>query len=201
MIAGLGNPGKAYEGTPHNVGFDVVDLLARRLDAGWKSSSKFRALTARARIAGEAVMLVKPQTFMNLSGTSIAPLLAYFGGSAGGLTVVLDDVNLPLGRVRVRASGSCGGHNGLASVIGALGTDAFARIRLGVGRRAYGSLVDQVLGKFDAGRLKVVREAEEAAADAAQTLLEKGLDEAMNRYNGWCADAAPAGAGSEERFT
>ena len=197
VIAGLGNPGRDYERTPHNVGFDVVDLLAERLGAAWKNSSKFHALTARAQFAGEALMLVKPQTFMNLSGPSVAPLLAYFGGSPADLTVVLDDVNLPLGRLRIRPGGSAGGHNGLASLIGSIGTDVFARVRLGMGRQTRGTLVDHVLGKFDAERWETVRGAEQTAADAVQLLLEEGLDSAMNRYNGWTPDAPPPKPESE----
>lgn len=192
VIAGLGNPGREYERTPHNVGFDVVDLLAARLDTGWRNSPKFHALTARAAYAGETVLLVKPQTFMNLSGTSIGPLLKYFGGMPTDLTVVVDDVNLPLGKLRIRAAGSCGGHNGLSSVIQCLGTDAFTRIRLGMGRQEHGSLADHVLGRFDAERQKVVDALEEASADAVQFLIRKGLNEVMNRYNGWCVEETPS---------
>jgi PTH1 family peptidyl-tRNA hydrolase len=134
LIAGLGNPGESYANTPHNVGFDVVDVLAQRLEAGWKNSSGFHARVARAVYAGETLMLVKPQTFMNLSGTSVAPLLRYYGGEPKDLTVVLDDADLPLGRLRIRAGGSSGGHRGLVSLIESLGTEAFPRVRLGVGR-------------------------------------------------------------------
>lgn len=190
LIAGLGNPGETYANTPHNVGFDVVDLLAQRLEAGWKNSSGFHARVARATHAGEAVLLAKPQTFMNLSGTSVAPLLRYYGGAPADLTVVLDDADLPLGRLRIRASGGSGGHRGLASIIEALGTEAFPRIRLGVGREARGDLVGHVLGKFDGTRQTVVRAMVEAAADAVQCLTENGLNEAMNRYNGWSAEEA-----------
>ena len=191
VIAGLGNPGKEYERTPHNVGFDVVDRLAARLGEGWRNSPKFHALTVRTAFAGETVLLVKPQTFMNLSGTSIGPLLKYFGGKPADLTVVVDDVNLPLGKLRIRAAGSCGGHNGLASVIQCLGTDAFTRIRLGMGRQAHGSLVDHVLGRFDEERQKVVSALEEASADAVELLIRNGLNEVMNRYNGWRVEETP----------
>lgn len=190
MIAGLGNPGTAYANTPHNVGFDVVDLLAERMAAGWKNSSGFHARVARAACAGGPLLLVKPQTFMNLSGTSVAPLLRYYGGSPADLTVILDDADLPPGTLRIRASGGSGGHRGLASVIGALGTEGFPRVRLGVGRDARGDLVDHVLSRLDGERMRLVRATIEAAADAVQCLTDNGLNEAMNRFNGWRADGA-----------
>ena len=190
LIAGLGNPGESYANTPHNVGFDVVDVLAKKLETEWKNSSGFHARMARTAFAGETLMLVKPQTFMNLSGSSVAPLLRYYGGEPKDLTVVLDDADLPLGRLRIRPTGGSGGHRGLASVIEALGTEAFPRVRLGVGREERRGLVDHVLGKFDEDRLSVVRTAVEAAADAVMCLIEHGLNESMNRYNGWGA-AAP----------
>ena len=188
LIAGLGNPGESYANTPHNVGFDVVDVLAKRLEAEWKNSSGFHARVVRTAYAGQTLMLVKPQTFMNLSGTSVAPLLRYYGGEPSDLTVVLDDADLPLGRLRIRASGGSGGHRGLASVIESLGTDAFARVRLGVGREERRGLVDHVLGKFDGVRQNVVQATVEAAADAVLCLIENGLSESMNRFNGWCAE-------------
>jgi PTH1 family peptidyl-tRNA hydrolase len=140
--------------------------------------------------AGEMLLLAKPQTFMNLSGTSVVPLLRYYGGEPADLTVVLDDADLPLGRLRIRASARSGGHRGLASVIEALGTEAFPRVRLGVGRQEQRGLVDHVLGKFDETRLDTIRPEVEAAADAVMCLIEHGLNESMNRFNGWSADAA-----------
>ncbi len=190
VIAGLGNPGATYANTPHNVGFDVVDTLAQRLGAEWKNSSGFHARVAKTTRAGEMLLLAKPQTFMNLSGTSVVPLLRYYGGEPADLTVVLDDADLPLGRLRIRASGGSGGHRGLASVIEALGTEAFPRVRLGVGRQEQRGLVDHVLGKFDETRLDTIRPEVEAAADAVMCLIEHGLNESMNRFNGWSADAA-----------
>jgi len=194
MIAGLGNPGEAYANTAHNVGFDVVDVIARRLNADWKGSFWFKARTARATCGGQAVMLVKPQTYMNLSGASVAPLLRYFGGTHADLTVVSDDADLPLGRLRIRASGGSGGHRGLASIIGALGTEEFPRVRVGVGREdgRQRDLAGQVLAKLDEARREVLTKAAEAAADAVICLIEKGLNETMNRFNGWGAEPAPA---------
>ena len=200
VIAGLGNPGEAYANTAHNVGFDVVGLLARRLGAAWKGSPRFRAHTARAAHDGQQLMLVRPQTYMNLSGDSVAPLLRYFGGTAADLTVVSDDADLPLGRLRVRGSGGSGGHKGLASVIEALGTDAFARVRVGVGRAddARRDLAGQVLAKLDAPRREALGKAAEDAADAVMCLIGQGLNETMNRFNGWGAEAAPADTGTRE---
>ena len=189
LIAGLGNPGESYANTPHNVGFDVVNLLAQRLNVSWKNSTRFHACVARTTYAGETHMLVKPQTFMNLSGTSLTPLLRYYEGTASDLTVILDDADLPLGTLRIRANGGSGGHRGLASIIETMGTEMFARVRLGVGREEQGGLISHVLGKFDATRQKLVTLSIIAAADAVQCLTEKGLNEAMNRYNGWNANA------------
>jgi PTH1 family peptidyl-tRNA hydrolase len=190
LIAGLGNPGATYANTPHNVGFDVVDRLAERFEAGWKNSSGFHACVARTNRADGPLLLAKPQTFMNLSGTSVAPLLRYYGGTPADLTVVLDDADLPLGTLRIRSSGGSGGHRGLASIIEALGTEKFPRVRLGVGRDARGDLVGHVLHAFDEERLTLARTMIAAAADAAQCLTEKGLNEAMNRFNGWSAAEA-----------
>ena len=194
MIAGLGNPGETYANTAHNVGFDVVGLLAQRLDAGWKNSLWFHARTARVNFAGQMLVLVKPQTYMNLSGTSVAPLLKYLGGKPDDLTVVSDDADLPLGRLRIRGSGGSGGHRGLASIIGSLGTEAFSRIRVGVGRSddRRRDLASQVLAKLDETQKTALGKAAEVAADAVMCLLEKGLNESMNRFNGWGAESASA---------
>ena len=198
VIAGLGNPGTEYQETPHNVGFDVVALLAERLGAAWKSSTRFQARLARIERGGETWLLVQPQTFMNLSGTSVAPLLRYHGGQPGDLVVVLDDADLPLGRMRIRPAGGSGGHRGLASVIEALGTESFARIRLGVGRDVAreGGLVDHVLGRFDLARRPVAQRMIAAAADAVECLVSKDLAEAMNRFNGLQVEPADPAAGS-----
>ena len=189
VIAGLGNPGAGYVNTPHNVGFEVVDLLAARLGATWKGSSGFKALLARVHQTRGPLLLAKAQTYMNLSGTSIAPLLRYFDGAPAELAVVLDDADLPLGRLRIRASGGSGGHRGLASIIEALGTGEFVRVRLGVGREDSGDLVDHVLRKFSPDDEVTAKTMVCAAADAVECLLTEGLDEAMNRFNGWCAQS------------
>ena len=193
MIAGLGNPGEAYAHTPHNVGFDVVDEIAQRLKIGWKNSSGFQARTAKTIYAGQQLMLVKPQTFMNLSGNSVAALLRYFGGTPVDLTVISDDADLPLGRMRLRANGGSGGHRGLLSIIEQLGTEGFPRLRVGVGREdRQGDLANQVLAKLDETRQNLLQKSIEAAADAALFLIEQGLNETMNRFNGWSAEPPPA---------
>ena len=192
MIAGLGNPGEAYAQTAHNIGFDVVDVIAQRLKIGWKNSSGFQARTAKTIYAGQQLMLVKPQTFMNLSGNSVATLLRYFGGTPADLTVISDDADLPLGRMRLRANGGSGGHRGLLSIIEQLGTEGFPRLRVGIGREdRQGDLANQVLAKLDEPRQNLLRKSVEAAADAALFLIEQGLNETMNRFNGWSAEPPP----------
>jgi PTH1 family peptidyl-tRNA hydrolase len=199
VIAGLGNPGREYAQTPHNVGFDVVEALAERFQAGWRISRRFQARTARVSHAGCECLLVQPQTFMNLSGNSVAAVLRYHGGGLGDLVVVLDDADLPLGRLRIRKAGSSGGHRGLASVIEALGSSDFARVRLGVGREGQGGLVDYVLGRFDGPRLAQARQTVTAAADAVLDCVAEGVDVAMNRWNGWRADEAAGNGHAEGR--
>ncbi len=191
VIAGLGNPGTEYKNTPHNVGFDVVDALAVRLSASWKEAPRFRAAVAKTETGGETLWLMKPQTFMNASGEAIAPFLRYYHATAADLIVVEDDTDLPLGKLRLRARGSSGGHRGLQSVITHLATDNFIRIRLGVGRSVHGNMISHVLGKFGEDRRAQVEELVDAAAKAALCIAEKGLNEAMNRYNGWSVEVRP----------
>jgi len=181
LVVGLGNPGRQYAGTRHNVGFDVVDLIASRLNARWEAAPRgIEALMARSA----NVILVKPLTFMNLSGGAIGGLLQFYKIALDDLLVIVDDVNLELGRLRTRSSGSAGGHNGLRSIIGSLGTDEFARMRLGVGRGdARRDLADHVLSKFDAAERADVEAAIGRTADAAQLFVTDGIGPVMNRYN------------------
>jgi PTH1 family peptidyl-tRNA hydrolase len=183
LIVGLGNPGRTYAGTRHNVGFEVVDLLAERFRADWQSAPRgIEALTARDRAAD--TLLVKPLTFMNLSGPAVAGLAQFYKSGLPDLFVVVDDVNLELGRLRARAAGSAGGHNGLKSIIGALGSDAFARMRIGVGggdpRR---DLSGHVLGRFAPDERTIVAEAVSRSADAAELFIAEGIAPVMNRFN------------------
>lgn len=183
LIVGLGNPGAKYRGTRHNVGFEVVDELARRrgLEFG---SSPTDALMARERGPGARVMLAKPLTYMNRSGSAVAVLTHYYRIEPSALLVVADDVNLPVGRLRARRRGSDGGHNGFASIIAELGSDAFARLRIGVGRgHAERRLASHVLARFDAREQEDIAAALERAADAVEAFVGDGIDAMMNRFN------------------
>lgn len=183
LVAGLGNPGRQYAGTRHNIGFDVIDELARRHQVGFEAAP-VDAMMGKWRAAGDVVLLVKPLTFMNLSGVAIGQLLRYFKIDVADLIVICDDVNLPLGRLRVRASGSEGGHNGLRSLAQQLGTIEYARLRVGVGRGdTRRNLADHVLGSFSAEEQLGVEGAVTRAADAAEMFVSDGLAKAMNAFN------------------
>ena len=182
-IVGLGNPGSQYKGTRHNVGFDVVDEIARRGAVTFESAPA-QALIARWRRPEEAVLLVKPLTFMNLSGQAIGELARYFKIEIVDLIVVVDEVQLPLGKLRARQRGSAGGHNGLKSVIEHLGPD-LSRLRLGVGRGdARRDLADHVLARFDQDEAAEVERMTTRAADAAEMFVTSGIEAVMNAFNG-----------------
>jgi PTH1 family peptidyl-tRNA hydrolase len=181
FVVGLGNPGRKYDGTRHNVGFDVLDLLADRHRLEWESAPA-EALVAKWR--GPSVLLVKPLTFMNLSGQAVGDLMRFYKVDVADLIVVVDDVHLEVGRLRARPGGSAGGHNGLKSLIGLLGTEEFARLRVGVGRGdARRDLADHVLAKFDPQERTIVAEAVGRAADAAELFVGEGIAPVMNRFN------------------
>ena len=180
-IVGLGNPGNEYKRTRHNVGFEVVDELAKRWGVELKSSSRRHARLATVK--EHDVLLAQPHTFMNLSGTAVAGLMAFYKVHPADVLVVVDEVQLPLGKLRLRRSGSAGGHNGLKSIIEMIGSE-FPRLRIGVGRGTEDwHLSDHVLGKFDADERPVVERAVKRAADAVEAFVGEGLLEAMNRYN------------------
>jgi PTH1 family peptidyl-tRNA hydrolase len=189
-IIGLGNPGPKYHGTRHNVGFAVLDELAKRAGVDFESAP-VEALAARwRRPDGEGVLLAKPMTFMNASGEAVGGLLRYFKIEAADLLVVVDEVQLPLGKVRARARGSAGGHNGLKSVIAHVGEE-FSRLRLGVGRgpegpggKARRDLADHVLSRFDDEERAEVEKMIARATEAAEMFITRGIGEVMNQYNG-----------------
>jgi PTH1 family peptidyl-tRNA hydrolase len=183
LIAGLGNPGDKYRGTRHNVGFDVVDEIARRKQLAFEMSPA-KAVQARWRRDSDVVLLVKPLTFMNLSGEAVGSLVRYYKVSVTDLLIVTDDVNLPLGRLRVRASGSEGGHNGLKSIAAVFGTIDYARLRIGVGRGdTQRDLADHVLARFEPDEKSGIEAAVARAADAAEMWLDRGIEDVMNVFN------------------
>lgn len=189
VVVGLGNPGAQYANTPHSVGFETVDAIAAEIGASWETKKAFNCQMARGSFGGVPVLLVKPQTYMNLSGDSVAPVVKYHNATAADLVVVQDDIDLPAGRLRIRTAGSCGGHNGIRNIIERLGTPAFTRLKLGVGKdRA--NVIGHVLGKFDPETRKTMDLVVAESVKAVALILKEGVARAMNAYNGWSAGAA-----------
>ena len=187
IIVGLGNPGVQYANTPHSVGFEAVDAIAAEIGASWEEKRQFKCLWAKGPFAGQSVILCKPQTYMNLSGESVAPLVKYSNATAADLLVIQDDIDLPVGRMRVRKNGSCGGHNGIRNIIERLGTQDFARLKLGVGKDR-SNVIGHVLGKFDPTTRKTMDLVVAEAVKASAAILRDGPDRAMNAYNGFEAN-------------
>lgn len=184
IIAGLGNPTKEYEGTRHNVGFQVIDKIAEKYNIA-VDAKKGRAYVGKGIIEGQKVLLVKPQTYMNLSGESIRELVDYFKvDPKEELLVIYDDISLNPGQIRIRKKGSAGGHNGIKNMIAQLGTDIFQRIKVGVGEKPKGyDLADYVLGKFSKGERELMEEGYENAVDAVAAIVQGNIEQAMNQYN------------------
>ena len=187
IVVGLGNPGAQYANTPHSVGFEAVDAIAASVGATWEEKRQFKCLWAKGMFAGLPVILCKPQTYMNLSGESVAPLVRYSNATAAELLVIQDDIDLPVGRMRVRKNGSCGGHNGIRNIIERLGTPDFARLKLGVGKDK-SDVIAHVLGKFDPTTRKTMDLVVAEAVKASAAILRDGPDRAMNAYNGFDAN-------------
>ena len=184
MIIGLGNPGKQYEKTRHNVGFHVIDELCRRLTAPVMQSKFGGMYTVIHRPEGK-VMLVKPLTYMNLSGECVRPLMDYFQVDVKEITVLYDDLDIPPGTIRLRQKGSAGGHNGMKSLIAHLGTDQFNRIRIGVGRPVGGMKVpDYVLSPFSKDEKPLIEDMVQKSASACEAWLNKPFNDVMNNFNG-----------------
>ncbi|HEX9366679.1 MAG TPA: aminoacyl-tRNA hydrolase [Vicinamibacterales bacterium] len=183
LVVGLGNPGARYEGTRHNVGFAAIDVLAKRHGLPWDAAPRgVEALVANWRAGG--AMIAKPLTFMNLSGAAVVGLLQFYKIELADLLVIVDEVQLETGRVRIRPDGSAGGHNGLKSIIGSLGTGGFPRLRIGVGRGdTRRDLADHVLARVEPDERTIVDEAIVRAADAAELFIAEGVPAAMNKYN------------------
>ena len=184
LVVGLGNPGAKYENTRHNVGFMTADTLAGRNGEPIRRV-KYHALTSEAVIGGQSVLLMKPTTFMNLSGQAVSEAARFYKIPADHVLVISDDVDLPLGKLRIRKSGSAGGHNGLKHIIQLLGTDQFPRLKIGVGGKPHPdyNMADWVLGQFQGEDKKTIDDAVARAADAVECLLADGIDRAMNQYN------------------
>ncbi|MCR5753278.1 MAG: aminoacyl-tRNA hydrolase [Acetatifactor sp.] len=184
IIVGLGNPGKDYEGTRHNVGFDVIDKIAEQENIS-VIEKKHKAIIGKGVVAGEKCILAKPQTFMNLSGESVRQLIDYYKvDETAELIVISDDISLEVGMLRIRKKGSAGGHNGLKNIIAHLGHDTFIRIKMGVGGKPDGrDLVGHVLGHFSKQDRENLEEAVTQAADAVRMIISEDADKAMNAFN------------------
>ena len=185
LIVGLGNPGKDYAHTRHNAGFRCMDILAENL--GCKVDKlKFQGLYGQANYGGRKIFLLKPQTYMNLSGRSVLQLSAYFNIPPARIIVLFDDISLEPGRLRIRPDGSAGGHNGIKSIIQELGSQAFPRVKIGVGGKAHPDqdLADHVLSGFSASEEKALTVALKNGAEAALCIIDKGVPEAANKFNG-----------------
>ena len=185
IIVGLGNPGRQYENTRHNIGFDVIERLAGQ-EHIVVLEKRHRAIIGKGFVEGQKCILAKPQTFMNLSGECVRQLLDYYKvDETTGLIVVSDDVSLEVGQIRIRKKGSAGGHNGLKNIIAHLGHDSFIRVKMGVGEKPQGyDLADYVLGHFTSQERKVMDQAAERAAEALCAIIARGTDAAMNEFNG-----------------
>ncbi len=184
LIAGLGNPGTEYAATRHNIGFDMVTYLGDQYHIPLRSREN-KAIVGKGIIGGQKVMLAQPQTFMNLSGESIRALLDYYKTDREKLIIIYDDISLPVGQVRVRPKGSAGGHNGIKNIIQHLGTEEFARIRIGVGAKPEGGdLVKHVLGRFSREEEDMIRDVFALAEEALLTIMNEDVAAAMNRVNG-----------------
>lgn len=184
IIAGLGNPGKEYETTRHNIGFETIDYLSDKYNVR-VNKLKFKSLYGETNIGGEKVFLVKPQTFMNLSGEAIREFSAFYKVPAENIIIINDDISLAVGKMRIRRKGSAGGHNGLKSIIYQLNTDNFPRIKIGVGapeNKDY-DLANYVLGRFSKEEISVLEDIIINASEAIEEIIKRGIDSAMNKYN------------------
>jgi PTH1 family peptidyl-tRNA hydrolase len=185
LIVGLGNPGRDYAKTRHNAGFIVVDQLAKRWQADWKSEKKFSARISRAEVGERQVLLCKPQTYMNSSGESVAAVVNFYRIALAQLLVIVDDADLPLGQLRLRPNGSSGGHHGLESIEQHLGSREYARLRIGIGRTAGPrEITGHVLGRFSSTEADLADKVFAVASDQAECWLNDGTQKAMNQFNG-----------------
>ena len=185
LIVGLGNPGKEYENTRHNIGFEVIDYIANKYNIEI-NRVKFKGIYGEGFIENKKVILLKPTTYMNLSGESIREVINFYKLTEEDVIVLYDDISLEIGRLRIREKGSAGGHNGIKSIIANLSTDVFSRIKIGVGQPK-GDLVSHVLGKFSKEEQEILKESMEAASTAVEIIIKENAKEAMNKLNGFKA--------------
>jgi len=183
LIAGLGNPSKTYEGTRHNVGFSMIDVIGSKFDID-VTTKKHKALVGRGVIDGMRVILAKPQTYMNLSGESIHEIADFYKIEPENIIIIYDDISLDVGQLRIRKKGSAGGHNGVKNIIAHLGTQEFPRIKVGIGNKPEGwDLADYVLSRYSKAEQEALEEAAEGVVGALKLMLADDIDGAMNRYN------------------
>lgn len=185
LIVGLGNPGEQYRNTRHNVGFDIIDVMADKYNIG-VNRIKFKGIYGEGSISGQKVILLKPQTYMNLSGESVRELCNFYKIPNEKIIVIYDDISLEVGRMRIRVQGSAGGHNGIKNIIAHLSTDVFPRVKVGVGQ-PQDNLVNHVLSRFAKEDRLMMEKTFQAAVEATETILKSGIEEAMNKFNGFKA--------------
>lgn len=183
LIVGLGNPGKEYEGTRHNIGFETIDYLSKKYNID-VNRTKFKGVFGEGFINNKKVVLLKPSTYMNLSGESIREAINFYKLESEEVLVIYDDISLEVGKIRIREKGSAGGHNGIKSIIANMSTDVFPRIKIGVGQPK-GDLVSHVLGKFSQEEINDLNEVIEASSEAVEIIVKDGTKEAMNKLNGF----------------
>jgi peptidyl-tRNA hydrolase, PTH1 family len=182
LIVGLGNPGAKYDRTRHNIGFDLIDQLAKRWQIPVSDQKRFQGLVGEGWVNHQKIVLLKPQTFMNLSGHSVRSVLDWYKLAPTEVLVLYDDLDLPLGKLRIRLAGSAGGHNGMKSIISHLGTPTFPRLRMGIGK-SQDETISHVLGKFSVAEASIVTDILQLSADAVDLSLGSGVEQAMNKYN------------------
>ncbi len=182
LIVGLGNPGAKYDRTRHNIGFDLIDQLAKRWQIPVSDQKRFQGIVGEGWVTRQKIVLLKPQTFMNLSGQSVRSVLDWYKLEPTEVLVLYDDLDLPLGKLRIRLTGSAGGHNGMKSIISHLGTPTFPRLRMGIGK-SQDETISHVLGKFSAAESSIVTDVLQLSADAVELSLGSGVEKAMNKYN------------------
>lgn len=188
LVVGLGNIGAQYENTRHNVGFDAIDLISDKYNIP-VNRIKFKGVYGEGNIGGEKVILLKPSTYMNLSGESIIQAMNFYKISNDNIIVIYDDVSLDVGRMRIREKGSAGGHNGIKNTILHLGSDSFPRIKIGVGQPK-NDMVHHVLGKFSKDEREILNKVLEASIEAVEAMMKSGVTEAMNKFNGFIVNAS-----------